>query len=241
MGRPLEVAVATVDDVIARMRALESELPRNDGVAVFNRVYLQVTERVRDRLADGFFADPRFMARLDVVFAQFYFDAVEAALAGRDVPAAWQPLFAARTRRGIVPVQYALAGMNAHINHDLALAVVAVCARSRRHPAQVRADYERINEVLASVVRPVRQSFLDTVVVRAGAPLSPLADLVSAWSLEKARDAAWVSASTLWELRPLRTLTAAYRGTLARTVGLVGRQLLVAVGAETPLAAPAGG
>jgi Family of unknown function (DUF5995) len=37
----------TVDDVLDRMRAIEAGLPRRDGVAVFNRVYLQVTESVR--------------------------------------------------------------------------------------------------------------------------------------------------------------------------------------------------
>ena len=36
------------------MREIESELPRRDGIAVFNRVYLQVTELVRDRVHDGF-------------------------------------------------------------------------------------------------------------------------------------------------------------------------------------------
>ena len=123
--------------------------------------------------------------------------------------------------------------MNAHINHDLAVAVVTTCRRARREPATMHDDYERINELLATVVRPIRQSFLDSLVVEAGAPLSPLADLVSAWSIDNARDAAWVHARTMWELRNVRPLTEAYRRTLGRTVGLVGRQMLVAYGLPT--------
>ena len=35
---------------------------------------------------------------------------------------AWAPLVERRATRGVLPIQFALAGMNAHINHDLALA-----------------------------------------------------------------------------------------------------------------------
>jgi Family of unknown function (DUF5995) len=220
--------VRRVDDVLERMREIESMLPRRDGIAVFNGVYREMSEQLRDRMRDGFFRDPRLMERFGVIFAGLYFDAVDAASAGAEVARPWEPLAAARRRRGVAPAQFALAGMNAHINHDLAIAVVTTCGRMRRDPVTMHDDYERINDVIASVVRPIRQSFLDSLVVEAGAPLSPLADLVSNWSIDKARDAAWVHARTLWELRKIRTLTGAYRRTLGRTVGLIGRQLLVA-------------
>jgi len=64
--------VRTVEDVIDRMREIGSGLPRRDGIAEFNRVYLQVSELVRDRLRDGFFRDARFTERLGVVFAGLY-------------------------------------------------------------------------------------------------------------------------------------------------------------------------
>ena len=217
-----------VNEVVRRMRAIDAALPSGDGVAAFNRVYLRVTELVRDELRADAFADGEFMERLDVVFAGMYLAAVEEDPAASTAPRSWRPLLEARARRGVVPVQFALAGMNAHINHDLALAVVATCQGTGKEPASVRGDYEQINGILASVVRPIRQSFLDQVVVQAGASLSPVADLVSAWSIDTARDAAWVHACALWELRPLQRLSDGYRETLDRTVGLLGRQLLVA-------------
>ncbi|MYS47779.1 hypothetical protein GTY23_42750, partial [Streptomyces sp. SID5998] len=62
----------TVDAALARMRALAGALPERDGIAVFNRVYLAVTEAVDHRLAAGRFADPRAAATLDVRFAERY-------------------------------------------------------------------------------------------------------------------------------------------------------------------------
>jgi len=66
---------ATVNDVIARMRAIPVEVA-GDGAGVFNRMYLRVTEMVRDRLTTGgVFCDDAFMADLDVRFAAFWFAA----------------------------------------------------------------------------------------------------------------------------------------------------------------------
>ena len=44
------VSGRALNEVIRRMRAIDAALPSTDGVAVFNRVYLQVTELVRDEL-----------------------------------------------------------------------------------------------------------------------------------------------------------------------------------------------
>ena len=67
------------------------------------------------------------MAELDVRFAELWLTAHDAAAAGSKVPSAWAPLFEERSTPGILDIQYALAGMNAHIEHDLPLAVVATC------------------------------------------------------------------------------------------------------------------
>ena len=106
------------------MEAIEAVLPPADGFACFNRMYLDVTRQVNSRLGQGFFADPAFMTRLDVTFANLYFAAADPAA----VPLAWRPLAERRATAGIEPVQFALSGMNSHINHDLPLAIVSTCA-----------------------------------------------------------------------------------------------------------------
>jgi hypothetical protein len=163
----------SVDQVVRRMRAIADALPPGDGVAVFNRVYLQVTELVRDQLITGGFDDPVFMEQLDVIFAGMYLVAVDQVSEAGKLARAWRPLLQKRERRDVYPVQFALAGMNAHINHDLALAVVATCGLAGREPPDVHGDYERINAILASVVRPIRQSFLDQAGGRPGGWSTP--------------------------------------------------------------------
>ncbi len=47
--------LTTVAGVIARMEAIEAALPATDGLACFNRMYLQVTRQISSRLGEGFF------------------------------------------------------------------------------------------------------------------------------------------------------------------------------------------
>src|SRR5262249_35868941 len=112
----------TIDDVLAQMRAIEASTAPRDGVAWFNRLYMRVTENVSARLGSGFFANDVYIARTDVVFAGYYFRAIAAPVP----PRSWEPLLDARADDRIAPLAFALAGMNAHINHDLAHAVFDV-------------------------------------------------------------------------------------------------------------------
>ena len=111
------------------MAAILEPLSRTDGVACFTRLYLEVTKAVQTELANTTFADPRFLEVLDVAFANLFFDAVRAhEQSPREAPRAWAPLFECRSTRGIAPLQFALAGMNAHINRDLPVALVTTWA-----------------------------------------------------------------------------------------------------------------
>ena len=224
-----------IDGVLDRMRAIDGALPGRDGAAVFNRMYLAVTEDVAASLTrPGIFADPAFMHRLDVVFAgrwlEAYDAAARAATSGR-VPRAWAPLFECRDDPGVLPVQFALAGMNTHIAHDLPLAVVRTCVDLATEPGApgVRADYEAVNALLAAREAAVRRSFLSTHGLALDRLVGPAAHLLASWKIDKARDAAWVHAETLWALRHTTALAARYRRTLARSVGLVSRLLLTPV------------
>jgi hypothetical protein len=219
-----------VSRVVSRLGDVEGGLPAGDGVREFSQVYRRVTELVGEQLGENTrFRDPAFVEHLDVVFAELFFEAEAASQNTGEVSKAWEPLMAARKRPGVQPIQHVLAGMNAHINHDLALAVVQTCDEMSRDidEPDVSADYQAVNDVLAMVVRPIRQSFLDSAVVAAGAPLTPVADVVSMWSIDKARDAAWASALTLWHVRRVPFVPGQMRDALARLVGLASRGLLL--------------
>ena len=107
-----DVPVTSVAGAITRMEAIGAALPAGDGLACFNRMYLDVTSQVNSRLRQGFYADPAFMTQLDVTFANLYFAAADTAGTPAAVPLAWRPLVERRAVAGIEPVQFALAGMN---------------------------------------------------------------------------------------------------------------------------------
>ncbi|WP_371516030.1 DUF5995 family protein [Kitasatospora sp. NBC_01300] len=221
-------APVTVEEVVGRLREIGKGLPPADGVAVFNRLYLTVTEAVRDRLAGSYFADPAAMAELDTVFAGRYLLAVAADAAGQEPPACWRPLFALRAHPGVHPLQFALAGMNAHIQHDLPLAVVDTCLRRGCEPAGLAADYHRINGLLAEVETTVREQLMPgpDLLERA----EPLTHLLGVWSVEAAREGAWSAVQALWELRTVPAAARAFAAALDCSAGLLGHALLLPLG-----------
>ncbi|MGH2887576.1 MAG: DUF5995 family protein, partial [Solirubrobacteraceae bacterium] len=64
--------MSTIPEVIARMEAIDAALPCKDGVAIFDRLYLQVTRAVDSASAGTEFEKKDFVDRLDVVFAGLY-------------------------------------------------------------------------------------------------------------------------------------------------------------------------
>jgi hypothetical protein len=217
-------SVRTVGSVVTRMRALSAGLPAKDGVAVFNRVYLTVTEEVERRMGTGYFADPRAATALDVRFAHRYLAAVEAADGGCRAPACWRPLFQFRRHPGVRPLQFALAGINAHIGHDLALAVVDACHTLDCEPDDLEDEFDRVGDLLVSLEDRVREDLMpgpDLLQIA-----DPLTHLLGSWSLERARDATWSAARALWALRRCRDLAEEFADRLDAAVGLAGRLLL---------------
>jgi uncharacterized protein DUF5995 len=153
-----------IADVIRRLRTIEASGSRSDGVVCFARLYREVTEGVGAELRRQGFADNRFLETLDVQFAALFFSALESY--GRDparTPSAWVPLFAQRSRRGIAPLQFALAGMNAHINRDLPVALVTTCRElglDLGEGSAEHADFERVDVLLANVEARVKSQYV---------------------------------------------------------------------------------
>ncbi len=220
----LSSADARVDAVVARMQAISAALPPDDGVAVFNRVYLSVTEELHRRIDGGFFQDAYRTARLGGCFADRYLLAVDADAAGERPPACWRPLFEMRRHRGVRPLQFALAGINAHIGHDLSLAVVDACRDLGVAPADLETDFERVGDVLEAIEERVREELMPGPDVLELA--DPLTHLLGCWSLERAREAAWSEARVLWRLREHPEVFGEFAHRLDSGTGLVNRCLL---------------
>jgi Family of unknown function (DUF5995) len=220
----------SIDEVIALMKGLEQSLPASDGVRWFNRLYLDVTLAVQEYCRTGPLTAPPFLQQLDVLFANKFFDAYDTATGGGTVPACWAPLFDARHDQRIAPLQFALAGMNAHIGHDLAIGVVETCEELVVVPTDdcpQHIDYDAVNVILGKTEEQTKQWLLTGAVKEVDHVVAPLDDAVAIWSIERARDAAWIRAEVLWHLRDHKTLTDAYLAALDATVGMEGRALLL--------------
>lgn len=228
----------TIDDVIARMTELERTLSPvpgpGYGAFCFNRLYLGVTQQMRQAVAQpGFFADPARLAQLDVIFAQLYFDAVDAVAAGQPAKAAWQVLFDHSTDAGILPIQFAIAGMNAHINHDLPIALVALWTADgeRAHIGDAAyGDYTRVNEVLRTEEARERAMIEPEVLQELdrgdGGTVGRLDGRLAMWTVEAARAAAWETADCLWEVRHVPPAEHAVLDTVDRVVAVWGDAFL---------------
>jgi hypothetical protein len=223
--------VDTIPDVIARMRDLDTALPDEDGLKWFNILYLMVTEQIGKDFAAGRWADQDFLAALDVGFARLYFDAILAWTGARDrCPRAWAAMFERRYARGVARVQFGAAGMNAHINRDLPVAVVRACEQRHTEPAEgtpQHDDYQAVNRILEEVEIAAMQRMATGAIGDLSRDLGRLDDVLAMWNVRKARDAAWVSAEVLWSQRRLPVLRDRYLAVLDRMAGFAGRGLLI--------------
>ena len=228
---PEPPSVETVAEVIDRMEQLSAGMPPGDGVRAFNQMYLVTTQHVDAAIIGARFADPAFMARLDVVFANQFLHALEKHAAAPDKsPRCWRALVDARGRPGISQLQFAIAGMNAHINYDLPRALVLTAREcggaldDGRHN-----DFETINRVLAQTQPLVKRALLTGPFAVIDQALGDQDDRIEMWGIEQARGFAWTTAHTLWSMQGSRIEESFMQG-LDRMVALSSELLLHCAG-----------
>ena len=176
-----------------------------NGLKWFNWLYLQVTQAVETRVTSGGFANPAWLAELDVQFARLYFVAVESALSGGSAAGCWQILFEQRNQTKIARIQFALAGINAHINHDLprAISSVSTCQVMAITPPRGSTpyrDYTAVNATLDGIIQSAIQTLHVRLLGDSLPVVSHLDDTLAAWSIVAARESAWNNAELLWHL-----------------------------------------
>ena len=223
--------VQSIDGAITIMRAIDESLPDSDGVKWFNRLYLRVTVSVGTAVGSTTFNDAAFLTKLDVIFANLYFSALAAA--STDIgaaPSAWRPLLQARNTPGIARIQFALAGMNAHINRDLPDGIVQSFLVTGGDPLTDdlrEKDFDSVNDILERVEQEVKTEFTVGVVSAVDRLGGSVDDAVAMWNVRAARSAAWTNAQVLWALRGLPRLRNRFLTKLDGLVGMAGRGLLL--------------
>jgi hypothetical protein len=156
MGSP-----ASIDELLDRMATLLTPMEADeDPRRYFLAVYARMTAAVRDELLEprmGGFVDPMWTERWDVAFAGLYLDALERWNAAGVAPGPWQVAFtAAASGPRVPPLRHLLLGMNAHINYDLAQALLVVIDDQEWDDpdliARRAADHGHIDRILVSRV-----------------------------------------------------------------------------------------
>ena len=185
-----------IDDVLRILNGIIADCrAKSDPLGYFPALYRQVTLRVKQGIAEGFFDDGPRMERFDALFANRYFAAYDAFRAGGKPSKSWQIAFGATRSGELIILQDLLVGINAHINLDLG--VVAGETFQGAALDSFHADFNKINLILASLIPPVEQ------VVGRFSPLIHILDQIGGkdevevldFSLDAARDEAWLNAT----------------------------------------------
>jgi hypothetical protein len=138
------------------------------------------------------------MEKLDVIFAQRYLDAWEQWQGGREVTASWRIAFEAAANSNAIVMQHLLMGINAHINLDLGIAAAKTMEGYRLD--DVQKDFNAINAILADLVDEVQHKIgkVSRLMFLADNYCRRYDEMLVCFSINKARDGAWMFAKELF-------------------------------------------
>jgi hypothetical protein len=213
---PAEAAMADVvgteptdiGGVLARLNAIQKVLdglpptPALNRVGAFNSLYYTITDRVAASLRGPEVLDPVFLERLDVEFAKRYFTALR--LWGDDddgTPDAWEVLFRRGPDRRVSRLTAAMLGVNAHINFDLALALIATWKQVGPPGDGIHADYLLINKIFYQEIPRLRRCYSTPWQLDLDAICGNLDDWSQRLLVLATRAMAWDQAVRIWPLR----------------------------------------
>ncbi len=194
----------TIEDVIAVMDGIiEAAILHPNRLGYFASLYRAVTVVVKERCdAADLFDDNDRMRRLDIVFANRYFDAFFAEHDGGSCTGAWKAAFDNAPDRRMLILQHLLLGVNAHIALDLGIAAATIAREYDGLTQSLEDDFTRLNHLLGSMVDMVQQDIGEL------SPLIKYADRLTwrvdeafvSFSINIARNKAWAFARSLVEL-----------------------------------------
>jgi len=222
-----------IPEVLRRLDAVQvaaEKQPRSshDGLACFNHLYTVITRQVQDDYLAGKFANGDFITRLDVSFANRYlsavYDEIEAA------PRPWQCLLEQRSDRWISPLAFAVVGVSAHVNFDLAFAVVETGTQMGQLDPVDHNDYQHLNAIFFREMHKLRHDYEDGTErwLERTFGLTRIENLLGDAVVVIARYLAWNKAKRLWHKRTQPGAAANSEHGTARSVGSFNQGLLVA-------------
>jgi hypothetical protein len=192
---PPEGGYASAEEAVAGLTALEEAFRlSNDRRAVFVGAYITITSAMQQSISTGQFEDNEWVGQYLLQFVRLYMEALNAFDRGdlEHVPSAWRIAFDLSARGEGSVIQHLLLGVNAHINHDLAVALLRAGIDPDR-PIRYN-DHTGVNDVLKRTVNALQDH-----VERLYSPaLHFLDELLGQWDeefaclmVDRARETAW--------------------------------------------------
>ena len=157
----LDRPYTTVAQVLRHLETLERTLLEDgDPRAAFVSVYVQITSALESAIENQQFHDAHWVSSFTVTFADLYRQALfdfECGRLGR-VPGAWRLAFDTALSDRANTLQAVVLGVNAHVNHDLAVALFRVSIVARR---EVRLeDHALITRILVGEIDAVQERLI---------------------------------------------------------------------------------
>jgi hypothetical protein len=150
----------TIDEVILILKNIIADTKNEAStLGYFAVLYCKVTEKVREGINQGDFENGPRMEKLDVVFANRYIKAYFTYKKNEHPSSCWEVAFKDSDKYWLIVLQHLLLGMNAHINLDLGIAAAQVCPNEEIN--NLEDDFNKINEILASLVGNVETALSD--------------------------------------------------------------------------------
>jgi hypothetical protein len=220
--------VQTIQQVIDTLESIDALLDGAlDGLKWFNQLYLQVTRAVEAQVS----SPEDFIAVLDVQFANLYFSALSGHLDGGTCPACWRILFERRADLSLARIQFAIAGINAHIDFDLSQAIVETCKLQGFSPEEMSPQYAAftaLNAILDSLIETAKTELLLNLPGDRRLTIHDAEWVVAAWTIKAARAKAWDDAEIRWRLRAAPGLAVGFDDFADKNAEMVGSLMLTA-------------
>lgn len=123
----------------------------------FAVLYRFVTIRIKEEIEAGNFNNNQRMEKLDIIFAQRFFDAFNGNFfENTPCTQSWLKAFNAAGSESFISMQHLLLGINAHINLDLGIAAAETMKDGDLD--DIYPDYLKVNAILGSLVDEVSEN-----------------------------------------------------------------------------------
>lgn len=186
-----------ITEVIDMLDEIMQQATKNNSpLGYFPALYRKVTIEIRRRIQCEQFEDCTRMERLDVAFANRYFQAYHDYHQGKAISQSWEIAFEASKDEKVSVLQHLFLGINAHICLDLGVASAQLLPGKAIFT--LKNDFDLVSEVLASMTDFVQEDVADfwkpmkIIDVMGGKYDEKFAD----WVIHSARKQAWEVATS---------------------------------------------